>query len=37
MKKLKEPREIYEFKNVWTSDEKILFKDGSGNINLLYD
>ena len=37
MKKLKEAREIYEFKNVWTSDGKILFKDGSGNINLFYD
>ena len=37
MKKLKEAREIYEFKNVWTSDGKILFKDRSGNINLFYD
>ena len=37
MKKLKEAREIYEFKNVWTSDGKFLFKDGSGNINLFYD
>ena len=27
MKKLKEAREIYHFKNVWTSDGKILFKD----------
>ena len=25
MKKLKEAREIYNFKNVWTSDSKILF------------
>ena len=31
MKKLKEAREIYDFKNVWTSDGEILFKDGSGN------
>ena len=37
MKKLKEAREIYEFKIVWTFDGKILFKDGSGNINLFYD
>ena len=37
MKKLNEGREIYEFKNVWTSDGKFLFKDGSGNINLFYD
>ena len=36
MKKLKEAREIYEFKTVWTSDGKILFKDGSGNIDLFY-
>ena len=32
MKKLKEVREIYDFKNVWTSDAKILLKDGPGNI-----
>ena len=31
MKKFKEVREIYDFKNVWTSDGKILLKDGSGN------
>ena len=37
MKKLKEAREIHSFKNVWTSDGKILFRDGSGNINLFYD
>ena len=37
MKKLKEAREIYDFKNVWTYDGKILFKDGSGNTSLLYD
>ena len=36
MKKLKEGREIHEFRNVWTSDGKISFKDGSGNINLFY-
>ena len=36
MKKLKEAREIYDFKNVWTSGEKILFKDGSGNISYIY-
>ena len=24
-------------KNVWTSDGKILFKDGSGNTSLFYD
>ena len=34
MKTLKEAREIYHFKNVWTSDGKILFKDGSGNTSL---
>ena len=36
MKNLEETREIYKFKNVWTSDGKILFKDGSGNINLFF-
>ena len=36
MKKLKEDRKIHDFKNVWTSDGKILLKDGSGNINLFY-
>ena len=36
MKKLKEAREIYDFKNVWTSDRKILFKVGSGNTSLFY-
>ena len=34
---LKESRKIHEFKNVWTSDGKMLFKDGSGIINLFYD
>ena len=37
MKKLKEAKEIHSFKNVWTSDGKILFNDASGNINLFYD
>ena len=37
MKKLKKVREIYDSKNVWTSDGKILFKDGSGNTSLFYD
>ena len=37
IKKLKEAREIYDFKNVWASDGKILFKDGSGNTSLFYD
>ena len=36
MKKSKEAREIYDFKNVWSSDGKILFKDGSGNTSLFY-
>ena len=36
-KRLKEAREIYDFKNVWTSDGKILFRDGSGNASLFYD
>ena len=36
MKDLKDAREIYNFKNVWTSDSKILFKDGSGNTSLFY-
>ena len=37
MKKLKEARQIYDFKNVWTSDGKISFKDGSGNESLFCD
>ena len=37
IKKLKEARKIYDFKNVWTSDEKISFKDGSGNESLFCD
>ena len=36
IKKLKEAREIYDFKNVWTSDGKILLKDESGNTSLFY-
>ena len=32
IKKLNEARERYNFKNVWTSDGKILHKDGSGKI-----
>ena len=30
MKKLNEARESYSFKNIWTSNRKILYKDGSG-------
>ena len=37
MKKLKEAREMYDFKNVWTSNGRILFKDGAGNTSLFYD
>ena len=37
MKKLKEAREIYDFKSVWTSDRKILLNDGLGNTSLFYD
>ena len=37
MKKLKEAKEIYDFKNVFTSDRKILFQDGSRNTSLFYD
>ena len=36
MKKLNEARERYNFKNVWTSDGKILYKDGSGKIKVYY-
>ena len=36
MKKLDEARERYNFKNVWTSDGKILYKDGSGKIKIYY-
>ena len=37
MKKLKETRNIYVFKNVWKSDGKNFFKDGSGNKSLFFD
>ena len=37
MKKLNEAREIFDFKNVWTSDGKILFKNGRGNTSPFYD
>ena len=37
MKKLKEAKEIYDFKNVWISEGKILFKHGSENACLFYD
>ena len=37
MKKLKETREIYYFENVWTSDGKTLFDNGSGKRSLFYD
>ena len=37
MKKLKEPKETSNFKNVWISDGKVLFKDGLGNTSLFYD
>ena len=36
MKKLNEAWERYNFKNVWTSDVKILHKDGSGKIKVYY-
>ena len=37
MKKLNEAREIHDFKNVWTSNGKILFRNGPGNTSVLYD
>ena len=37
MKKLNQAREIYDFKNVWTYNGKILFKDGSGNTSMFYN
>ena len=37
MKKLNKAREISHFKNVWPSDGKNVFKDGSGNTSLFYD
>ena len=36
MKKLNEARESYNFKNVWTSDGKVLYKDVSGKIKVYY-
>ena len=36
MKKLNEARERYNFKNVWTSDGKILYKDGLEKIKAYY-
>ena len=36
MEKLNEARERYNLKNVWTSDGKILCKDGSGKIKMCY-
>ena len=36
IKKLNKARERYNFKIVWTSDEKILHKDGSGKIKIYY-
>ena len=36
MKKLNEARERYNFKNVWTSDGKMLYKDGSGKNKIYY-
>ena len=36
MKKLNEARERYNFKNVWTSDGKILYKDRWGKIKVHY-
>ena len=36
IKKLNEVRERYHFKNIWTSDGKILYKDGLGKIKVDY-
>ena len=36
MKKLNGARERYNFKNVWTSDGKILYKDGLGKSKVYY-
>ena len=36
MKKLKEVREKYGFKHVWTIDSRIMFKDGNDKPNLYY-
>ena len=32
--KVERAREIYDFKNISTSDGKVLFKDGLGNVSL---
>ena len=37
MKMLKEAKETYDFRNVWTSDGKMLLKDGLGKTTLFYD
>ena len=36
MSKLAEAREKYGFLNVWTSDGRVLYKDG-GKVNLYFD
>ena len=36
MKKFIEARERYNFKNVWTSDGKVLYKVASGKIKVYY-
>lgn len=37
MKKLNKGRGTYDFKKVWISDGKNLFKNGPGNTSLFYD
>lgn len=37
IKKLNKAREIYDFKNVRTSDGKTMFRDRPGNTSLFYD
>ena len=37
IKKLNKAREIYDFKNVRTSDGKTMFKDRPGNTSLFYN
>ena len=36
IKKLNEARERYNFENVWTSERKILYKDGSRKMKVYY-
>ena len=36
MKKLKEAREKYGFKNVWTIDGRIMFKDANDKPRVYY-